>query len=191
MDPHVDHQAAAPGRRAFLRGTALAGAAAVFAPAGARAQAAPQYGTSDFAYEVVKSESEWRAQLGEDAYKILREGATEFPTTSALWNDYRAGEFFCRGCDLPLYTSNWRAPIEQGWVFFYHAHTDAVLTGVDRGNPYSGRQPDAEDVFEPRRALIEVHCRRCGGHLGHIVYVEKSLVHCINGQALRFDPAAT
>lgn len=163
---------------------ALLGSAA-FATAGltlGRTAGAQERGT-DFAYEVRRSEAEWRAQLAEDEYQILREGGTEWPQTSALWDDYAEGRFDCRGCDLALYDSEWRAPIDKGWVFFYHAHPDTVLTGIDTAEAYTG-------MVDPNRTLIEVHCRRCGSHLGHILNVEGEIVHCINGTSLAFSPLA-
>lgn len=166
-------------RRAALRGSALVGLTATFFPASGRTEATAADG---FRYEIERSEAEWRELLSEDEYAILREGETEWPTTSPMWNDYSEGAYDCRGCALNLYQSAYRAPVEQGWVFFYHSLPNAVLTDIDTGNPYAR----AETV---RQALIEVHCRRCGSHLGHIVYVEAQLVHCINGTSLTFRPA--
>jgi peptide-methionine (R)-S-oxide reductase len=134
---------------------------------------------SPFRYEVERSETEWRELLADDEYAILRAGETEWPTTSPLWNDYTAGDFGCRGCGLYLYSSTDRATIEKGWVFFFHSQPDAVLTDIDRGNPYTM-------ATDPEHALIEVHCRRCASHLGHILVVEGQLVHCINGTSLSF-----
>ena len=158
-------------------------------PTAASSANVPKFGESDFGYEVELSEKQWQDRLSGEEYEILRKGGTEFPTSSALWDDYREGAFYCKGCDLPLYSSDWRAPIEQGWVFFYHSHVDAVLTGIDRSSPYGpDRQMGGPEA--PHRTLIEAHCRRCGSHLGHLVFTEGKLVHCINGTALRFDPKA-
>ncbi|WP_233417115.1 peptide-methionine (R)-S-oxide reductase [Halovulum marinum] len=180
-----------PTRRAMLQGTALAGAAAAL-PLTGRAQSIPKYGTTKFDYEVVRTEEEWRARLSEREYGILRAGGTELPKSDPKWSDYSAGSYHCRGCELPLYSSDWRAPLSHGWVFFYHADTDAVLTGLDRGNPYRGDAPQmgGDADLDPKRTLIEVHCRRCGSHLGHIVYLDGNLVHCINGTSLGFTGAA-
>lgn len=165
-------------RRYLLGASALAclSFAAGAAPAGAAWPAA-----NSFEFEVQRSEAEWRKRLGPAAYAVLREGKTEFPTTSPLWNDYRAGVFDCRGCDLRIYQSEHRAPIDKGWVFFFHSQPNAVLTGIDTGDPYRMAEGPAE-------ALIEVHCRRCGSHLGHLLTVEGALVHCINGISLSFSP---
>ena len=171
-----------PTRRGFLRASALAGASLPMAQVALAQQPAGDPG-APFTYEVQRTEAEWRAPLNPDEYAILREGDTEWPASSPLWNDYGAGDFDCRGCALHLYNSDWRAVIEQGFVFFYHSEPNAVLTGVERGNPYSMDKT-------PNQTLIEVHCRRCGSHLGHLVYVESKLVHCINGTSLEFRPAA-
>ncbi len=165
-------------RRALLGSAAFATASLTLGRT-----ASAQDREAEFAYEVRRSETEWRALLGEDEYHVLREGGTEWPQTSALWDDYSEGRFACRGCDLALYDSEWRAPIDKGWVFFYHAQPNAVLTSVDEAGAYTG-------MVEPNRTLIEVHCRRCGSHLGHILGVEGEIVHCINGTSLAFSPAA-
>ncbi len=173
-------------RRDLLAGGALV--AATFALGrGARANPAanaapPELVDAPFAFEVQRTDAEWRAMLTEDEFAILREGDTEWPTTSPLWNDYTAGDFGCRGCALNLYSSDNRAPIEKGWVFFYHSQPNAVLTDIDRGNPYSMAANSSE-------SLIEAHCRRCGSHLGHILMVEDEIVHCINGTSLVFKSA--
>lgn len=164
-------------RRNLLRTSALAGAAVAV---GGAVEAENVSGDA-FVYEIRRSEAEWRAMLSDDEYAILREGDTEWPTTSPLWNDYSAGDFDCRGCDLHLYSSDNRAPIEKGWVFFYHSQPNAVLTDIDTGNPYTMAQ-------DARGSLIEVHCRRCASHLGHILIVDGELVHCINGTSLTFRP---
>lgn len=175
-----------PTRRALLRGAALAGIGASL-PGSARAQSVPKYGNTAYPYEVTRTEAEWRDLLSEKEYEMLREGGTEFPTSDPKWNDYSAGEFACGGCNLPLYSSEWRAPIELGWLFFYHSHPDAVLTGIDRGNPYGGgNEARMGSPDNPERTLIETHCRRCGSHLGHIVHIDGELVHCINGASLSF-----
>lgn len=168
-------------RRAFLASGAALGAALPFVTP---ARATTVEDDDTFRFEVERSEAEWRAMLTEQEYAILREGDTEWPGSSALWDDYSAGEYTCRGCALHLYTSSRRAPIDKGWVFFYHALPNAVLTGIDTGSPYS-MDPDDD------RTLIEVHCRRCGSHLGHILRVDAEVVHCINGASLVFTAGTT
>jgi len=167
-------------RRAFLASGAALGAALPFATS---ARAAT--GEADaFRFEIERSEAEWRAMLTEEEYDILRQRGTEWPGSSALWDDYSAGEYTCRGCDLHLYTSEHRAPIDKGWVFFYHSVPNAVLTGIDIGSPYSMNADDD-------RSLIEVHCRRWGSHMGHILRVDGEVVHCINGASLVFAAMET
>lgn len=167
-------------RRSFLAATTALGAALPFAAA---ARAAVQDAGGPFRFEIVRSEAEWRAMLSEQEYEILREKGTEWPGSSALWDDYSAGEFTCRGCDLHVYSSRHRAPIDKGWVFFYHAIPQSVLTGIDTASAYSMSADDD-------RTLIEVHCRRCGSHMGHILRVDAEVVHCINGTSLVFHAAA-
>jgi len=166
-------------RRGFLAGSGVA----ALATAGAQAPAAAATGTgANFTYEITRSDAEWRARLSDDEYRILRGGGTELPRSNPLWNDYRQGNHYCRGCDLHLYASNWRAPVDKGWVFFAHAVPDAVLMGID------GPQ-EAYGMSEDWANLIEAHCRRCGSHLGHILLVEGEVLHCINGTALSFVPS--
>ena len=180
-----------PTRRALMRGAAFAGAGTIL-PATTLARSVPKYGETEYRYEVSRSDAEWQALLDEHEYNILREGGTEFPQSDPKWNDYADGTFTCRGCDLPLYISDWRARVDLGWMFFHHALTDAVLTGTDRGSPYGGGS-DTEAMGgpdNPKRTLIEVHCRRCGSHLGHVVKIEDNLLHCINGTSLGFTASA-
>ena len=167
-----------PNRRDFLTTTAIAGAATML---GTSASAKD---SDSFAYEVTRTDAEWRAQLTDGEYNILRENGTEWPESSPYWDDYSEGMFHCVGCDLPLYSSEWRAPLELGWVFFFHAEENAILTGIDKAADYSmGRNP--------ARTLIESHCRRCGSHLGHILVAGGKLVHCINGTSLSRRPVSS
>ena len=121
--------------------------------------------------------------LSKEEYAILREGSTELPNTSPLVNETADGIYCCKGCDLTLYQSTWKVPLDVGWVFFSHSEPQTVLTSID-GDPPSGMGDDEEIP-----AMIEVHCRRCGSHLGHIVIAQRKLVHCINGAALTFARA--
>lgn len=165
-------------RRRHLLATAGLGAAAVaFAPRRAVAQRAADDG---FAYEIARTDAEWRAMLSPEEYKILRAGDTELPKTSPLWNEERDGTYLCKGCDLPVYRSNWKVPLDKGWVFFAHGEENAVLMGIDGPQQAYGMNPNGFGN------LIEAHCRRCGSHLGHILYVDGQVVHCINGTALTF-----
>jgi len=173
-------------RRAFLGSTVLATASLPFATG---AKAAPPKAADDFGFEIARSDEEWLEYLDPEdeknaryLFQILRKGGTEWPKDSELWDDYRAGEFYCRGCDLHVYSSEWRAEIDKGWVFFTHAVANAILMDVDKAADYSRS-------MSHKRTLIEVHCRRCGSHMGHLLNVGNQLVHCVNGASLQFDPA--
>lgn len=165
-------------RRNFLATTALAGAALPIARAAAAqdVQVPPSSGGGDYQYEIERTAAEWQELLSEDEYNILREGGTEWPTSHPLWNDYTEGVFHCRGCDLPLFDSEWRARVQLGWVFFHHALPNSILTGIDTAEGYPGG--------DPNKTLVEAHCRRCASHLGHILKIEEEMLHCINGTSL-------
>lgn len=167
-------------RRAFL--TAATGfavlAAGYFAvrraaPPGSDAgRAAEAISTSEF--EITRTMDEWRRILSEAEYSVLREEATERPYTSPLLKEKRRGIYACAGCALPLYSSETKFDSGTGWPSFYAALRGAVDTRED------------DSLFMTR---TEVHCRRCGGHLGHI-FVDgpppTGKRHCINGVALDF-----
>lgn len=131
---------------------------------------APISTASGFSYEVQRTEAEWRARLSEDEYTILREGGTEPRRSSPLATEAANGTYACKGCELPIYSSSQKLVLPQGWAFFRHSYENAVLTAIDNGT-------------------IEAHCRRCGSHLGHILYVQTEILHCINGSALVFTAA--
>ncbi|NVK33405.1 MAG: peptide-methionine (R)-S-oxide reductase MsrB [Rhodobacteraceae bacterium] len=128
------------------------------------------------AYEVTKSDPEWKAILTENQFKILRQEKTERPNTSPLNMEKRAGLFHCAGCDLAVYSSETKFDSGTGWPSFYDNIKDAVRTKEDN------------TLFSTR---TEVHCRRCGGHFGHIFEdgpEPTGLRHCLNGAALKFVP---
>ena len=168
-------------RRDFLAGTAVStlGLTANAAKAGP--------GTDDFAYEVTRTEAEWRDMLTETEYFVLRDFGTEEQRSSPLWNERRPGTYCCKGCDLTIYRSLHKIELSKGWAFFRHSYPDAVLTGLDLNGGREG------DPFAEIAAAMEVHCRRCGSHLGHIVNIPEEVpgkpIHCINGHALTFQPA--
>ncbi|MEO0911466.1 MAG: peptide-methionine (R)-S-oxide reductase [Pseudomonadota bacterium] len=168
-----------PSRRAFLASAAFAGAGTALASP----SAAKTVG-SDYQFEVTHTDEEWFERLTPEQYEILRQNGTEWPKSSPLWNDYRAGEFHCQGCGLHVYRSEWRVELDKGWVFFAHAVPNAVMMDIDKAANYTMNPSNA-------RTMIEVHCRRCGSHLGHLLRVDGHLVHCINGAALDFRPANT
>lgn len=128
-------------------------------------------------FEVSLSDAEWRARLSPDAYAVLRQGATERPFSSPLEHEAARGTFHCAGCDLPLYASGAKFDSGTGWPSFWASLPDAVRNQSDFG------------IFGLR---VEEHCRRCGGHLGHVFAdgpPPTGQRHCINGVALQFRAA--
>jgi len=128
-------------------------------------------------FEVTRSDKEWRSLLTPDQYRILRDQGTERAGTSPLDREKRAGTFHCAGCDLPLYSSEKKFDSGTGWPSFWKPIDDAIGTSEDRS------------FFGTR---TEVHCRRCGGHLGHVFNDgprPTGLRYCMNGLAMDFKPA--
>lgn len=165
-----------PNRRAFL-GTAAATALA--APMAKAHTEAP--GSEDITYEVTRTEEEWRAMLSDDEFRIMREFGTEPRFSSDYWTTEEAGHYHCKGCDLTIYDSDQKTVRGIGWVFFHHARADNVFLGIDEW-PAQMSETEIEEV----RQVTEVHCRRCGSHLGHYLIVQGEMLHCINGASLSF-----
>ena len=167
-------------RRNLLTGTtAVVGLTAL----GSASQADVPANRDPFDYEVTRTDAEWRELLGDDAYAILREGRTEEPRSSLYWAEARQGTYACKGCDLLQYQSTTKINLLKGWVFFNGSEPNSQLMSQDSGAEM-GESPESNNF------AIEVHCRRCGSHMGHILLVEGSVLHCINGSALTFTPAA-
>lgn len=125
-------------------------------------------------FEITLTPAEWHARLTPAAYAVLREAATERAGSSPLNDEHRVGTFDCAGCDLPLYASAAKYDSGTGWPSFYQPLPDAVRTKEDKG------------WFTTR---TEVHCRRCGGHLGHVFDDGPQPTgkrYCMNGVALVF-----
>src|SRR5436305_2116364 len=129
--------------------------------------------------EIERSDEEWRRLLSPAQYDVLRKHGTERAGTSPLNAEKRKGTFACAGCDLPLFSSDTKYESGTGWPSFWQPLPDAVGTTVDKS------------FFMTR---TEVHCRRCGGHLGHVFEdgpKPTGLRYCMNGVALKFVPAVS
>jgi len=127
-------------------------------------------------FEVTHTDAEWRKLLSPESYAVLRQASTEAPFSSPLDMETRPGIYDCAGCDLPLYSSKTKYDSGTGWPSFWKPLDNAIETsddtslGIDR---------------------TEVHCRRCGGHLGHVFPdgpPPTGLRYCMNGAALVFKP---
>lgn len=128
-------------------------------------------------FPVEKTDADWRAQLSPEAYHVLRGHGTERAGASPLNREHRPGTFHCAGCGHPLFSSQAKFDSGTGWPSFWQPLEDAVGTSVDR------------KFFMTR---TEVHCSRCGGHLGHVFEdgpAPTGLRYCMNGAALAFAPA--
>jgi peptide-methionine (R)-S-oxide reductase len=158
-------------RRLFLgaAGAALCGGYALFG-GGSRAQAQER-----FAFNL--SDAEWRKRLSPQRYAVLRHEDTERPFSSPLNEEKRKGTYVCAGCGHPLFSSTTKFESGTGWPSFWRPLANAVGTKRDTTLGMT---------------RIEVHCRRCGGHLGHVFNdgpKPTGLRYCMNGLSLEFRPA--
>lgn len=132
------------------------------------------------AYEVTKTDAEWRAELEPNSFAVLREAGTERPWSGALLDEHRDGLFRCKACDAALFTSTAKFDSGSGWPsFFEPVSPDAVQLKVDAS---WGMQ------------RTEVLCARCGSHLGHLFddapQTPTGDRFCMNSVSLEFDPEA-
>ena len=130
------------------------------------------------AFTITKTEAEWKAQLTDKQYFVLREAGTERPHTSPLNKNYKKGTYHCAACDTPLFKSEHKFDSGTGWPSFEREIEGNVAYGTDSKLGYS---------------RDEEHCATCGGHLGHVFNDGPKETtgkrHCINGVALKFVPS--
>jgi peptide-methionine (R)-S-oxide reductase len=130
--------------------------------------------TSNSEFEITKTEEEWRKSLTQEQFHVLRKHGTERAHTSPLDKQYAKGTYLCAACELPLFSSETKFNSRTGWPSFFDPIEGAIGTSVDRS------------FFTTR---VEVHCRRCGGHLGHVFDdgpAPTGKRYCMNGVALKF-----
>jgi len=129
-------------------------------------------------YSVEKSDEEWRKELTSDQFCVLREHGTERAGSSPLNKEHRTGIFKCAACDQSLFESGTKFDSGTGWPSFFRPIAGAVATSEDKA------------LFMKR---TEVHCSRCGGHLGHVFPDGPPPTgerYCMNGVSLKFEPTA-
>jgi peptide-methionine (R)-S-oxide reductase len=127
-------------------------------------------------FPVHHSDEEWRKRLTPEQYRVLRQHGTEAPGSCALLTEKRAGTFSCVGCGQPLFKAKTKFESGTGWPSFNTPEPGAVATTED---------------FSHGMHRTEVHCARCGGHLGHVFPdgpPPTGLRYCINGVAIDFSP---
>ena len=159
------------------RRTLLLGGAGILAmAAGLSMRTSPTRATGAFA--VSMSDDEWRKKLTKEQFNVLRESGTEYPFTSPLNDEHRAGTFSCAGCDQALFDSKTKFESGTGWPSFWAPIEKAVGT---------------EEDGTLGMTRTSVHCSNCGGHLGHVFDdgpKPTGLRYCMNGVAMTFKPVA-
>ncbi|MCX5965220.1 MAG: peptide-methionine (R)-S-oxide reductase MsrB [Cyanobacteria bacterium] len=129
-------------------------------------------------FPIQKTDAEWQAELSPEAFKVLRKHGTERAGTSPLDKVYDEGTYSCAGCGTPLFLADTKFNSGTGWPSFFLPIDGAVETTVDR------------TLFMTR---TEVHCAKCGGHLGHVFNdgpKPTGLRYCMNGVSMNFEPQA-
>ena len=133
--------------------------------------------TATTKFQIEKTEAQWQKILTPAQFEVLRKHGTEEASSSPLTEEHRQGTFACAACNLSLFTSNTKFDSGTGWPSFFAPIPNAIATSIDT-------------TFAERRT--EVHCRRCGGHLGHVFEdgpKPTRLRYCMNGVAMKFIPA--
>lgn len=157
-------------RRLMLLGVGLGAIALRYGPAMTSARAADTFPVSH-------TDAEWKTILTADQYAVLRQEGTEYPGSSALLNEHRKGNFACAGCNQDAFLSSTKFESGTGWPSFWAPIDGAVATAKDASYGMMRN---------------EVHCSRCGGHLGHVFNdgpKPTGLRYCMNGIAMTFHPA--
>lgn len=156
-------------------------APAVEAPAdNANIHEGGEQAVAEHVFPIQKTDEEWRAQLTEEQYRVLRQGGTECAFSGEFWNRHEDGVYHCAGCDNPLFDARTKYESGTGWPSFY----DTVARGavIERSDRSHGM------------VRTEVLCSQCGGHLGHVFQdgpPPTGLRYCINSAALVFRPRET
>jgi peptide-methionine (R)-S-oxide reductase len=161
-------------KRGFLQASAALVSTALLSPY--IFQRSSIMAASNTKFEITKSEQEWQSILTPEQFRVLRKHGTERAFTSSLDKEYGEGTYVCAGCGQPLFTSDTKFNSGTGWPSFFNPIEGAIGTTVDRS------------FFMTR---VEVHCNRCGGHLGHVFDdgpAPTGKRYCMNGVSLKFEP---